>query len=687
MLRKLSLRNAGRQFREYALYFITLACTAAFMYAFNALIDSDSVSALSGMEILPLMIVTASLLIVLVMGWVIGYMTNYMLKKRSREFSIYMVSGISNKAVGSLIFHENILIGSLAFLLGLPVGVFLSQLLEAVLLPMFGITYELRFRFSPSAAGLTLLYFFVMLVYSLRKNRKWIRRVKLYDLLLLDRQNETILLSGGAPSAVIFLLSVLAGGAGIGLLYAQPFGSGYDALAGILLLVLFVFGFFISVPAFLVSQFGSRSSWKYSKNRLVTFRDFTAKIHSLSITLGMLSALFLLSFTLMGIGTAVGIIANKNVELSVFDIMILHKGELQDFSDYEDGIQSDVPILESHTYGIYTDKNGAFLDIRDSIMADMGHSGHSYYAEFRYDTFIKQSDYNRLRKMLGYEVLELNPSLCYVHCVPAMGEKIRVRLGQGEEQEYAGYSFAGDCVFTEPFSQTDAYGNGYGYVIVVPDQAADRMEVLYSLYAAVTEKPLNSADLTGITENFEGLDRLRRNVGISVPGTDAATALIGHADFLTGKWSDKEALFQLYAMAVCLFYLSFVLEITGAAILATQVLGDREKKRKQNRILRQMGMEERMIARLNNRQLSLIFMFPLLPALIAGGSFVCVGASKMYRSAFGFPVFFNSLWIIKALGIAFVFFILLFTVYYIAARISFEAVTVHGPAKPQSRVQ
>ena len=165
MLNKLSFRNAKRQFKEYILYFVTLACTVSIMYAFNTLIFSDVVKELSSLEILPYMITAASLLIVIIMGWIISYMTGYMLRKRSREFSIYMISGISNSSVNALVFRENILIGLLAFLIGLPIGILLSQLLEAIVFHMFGRIYILSFQFSIMPVVLTFLYFLIMLWY------------------------------------------------------------------------------------------------------------------------------------------------------------------------------------------------------------------------------------------------------------------------------------------------------------------------------------------------------------------------------------------------------------------------------------------------------------------------------------------------------------------------------------------
>ena len=194
MLKELSIRNAKRQSKDYLLYFITLACTVSFMYAFNSLIFSDIVKAFPSIGVLPYMIIVASLLIVLIMGWIVGYMTKYILKKRSRELSIYMISGIPNHSICRLIFYENALIGIFAFAIGLPVGILFSQLLEAVLSSMFGMIYVLRWNFSFNATALTCLYFLAMLFYAIRRNNKWISKVTLYDLLYYERQNEKKLL-------------------------------------------------------------------------------------------------------------------------------------------------------------------------------------------------------------------------------------------------------------------------------------------------------------------------------------------------------------------------------------------------------------------------------------------------------------------------------------------------------------
>lgn len=89
------------------------------------------------------------------------------------------------------------------------------------------------------------------------------------------------------------------------------------------------------------------------------------------------------------------------------------------------------------------------------------------------------------------------------------------------------------------------------------------------------------------------------------------------ADYLSGKWAEKESMSYRYSFLICLFYLAVILVITGAAVLSVQLLGDGEKKMRQDRLLWQLGVKEREIDALNRRQLLMLFAFPAVPA--AGG--------------------------------------------------------------------
>lgn len=672
MLKQLSLRNARRQAGEYILYFITLICTVSFLYAFNTLLFSNSVKSLPEMQVLPYMIAAASILIILVTGRIISYMVGYMLKKRSREFGIYMLCGIPNRDIARLLSRETVLMGLSSFLPGMALGMLLSQLLEAVVLPMLGIRYRLRFPLSLPAAVLTLLYFFLMLLSSLAKNRRWIRKVSLHSLLLSDQKSETVLLSGSGLRAALFFLCLCMGGAGFWFLIALPIGAGFDFLAGTMLLVLFLFGFFQTVPAFLTTVLANRTCWKYRKHRLTVLRSFTARIRSASTALGMLSALFGLALTFYGIGIAIRAVTDKMVHMNLWDIQILHPGEMQDFSSCEAAIARMVPLEASYTYAIYTDEGTALSDLRQRASKEMGYSGNPMYREFFHDTYMKQSDYCLLRELLGLDMpKEISPdmSVCYVHCLPSLADSFRDYLTQ-TPKSYAGYPISEEVLFTENFSQSDIYGNGLGYILVVPDEAAASCRVLYSQCVMVTEHPLTHEELDKIADVC-GLNRLRRNTVQSTSGGTGATAFVADGDFLSGKWMDKDSTSYLYAPAICLFYLALVLEITGAAILATQLLGDRKRNRRQDRLLSQLGMGAGEIRRLSRWQTGLFFLLPLPPAFAVSSAYVLLCGARLERGLFYFPAAMGSMWLPGLLVQSLLLFGLLYGIYYAAARISF----------------
>ena len=65
---------------------------------------------------------------------------------------------------------------------------------------------------------------------------------------------------------------------------------------------------------------------------------------------------------------------------------------------------------------------------------------------------------------------------------------------------------------------------------------------------------------------------------------------------------------------------------------------------------------------------TLIFLLPLLPAFMISGSFVYIIALKMRSAVFHFNAMDNHLWIVRTLGISYIFFILLYGIYYIAVQ-------------------
>ena len=214
-LYKLSWRNARRQARDYLVYFVTIVMAAALIYAFNGLVFSREIADLSEiLASLPLMIVLASAAAVLITGWLVSYTTGFMLSRRSRELGTYILIGLEHRQVARLFFLENLAVGGAALLLGLAAGDLLFQALRAVMLALFGAPYRVSLAFSPPAVGLTLVYFLFIYLFALWKGRRRIRRMKIRELIYLDRRNEEEVIEKSRSRRRIFVLSVILGAVG-----------------------------------------------------------------------------------------------------------------------------------------------------------------------------------------------------------------------------------------------------------------------------------------------------------------------------------------------------------------------------------------------------------------------------------------------------------------------------------------
>lgn len=252
-LSKLSLRNAKRQAGDYLIYFVTVVMVCAMLYAFNSLVFSEEIHKLSGLlDNMTLTIVLASIAVVFIIGWLVSYTTGFMLSRRSQELGTYLLIGLENKQVARLFFLENLSVGGVALLFGIPLGNLVYQALRAILLTMFSTPYYFRYDFSLKAIGLTLLYFAVIYLFALARSRKRIRKMKIYDLIYFERQNEVELVKKSKNRHLMFVISLVLGVIGTFLLMTAS-----KLLIGVIgagCIIAFIYGFFTSfssgVPAF-----------------------------------------------------------------------------------------------------------------------------------------------------------------------------------------------------------------------------------------------------------------------------------------------------------------------------------------------------------------------------------------------------------------------------------------------------
>ena len=115
MLLKLSLRNIKRSFKDYTIYFMTLILGVAIFYLFNS-IESQTVMlnvSSSTREIIGMMVNIlsgVSVLVSFILGFLIVYASRFLMKRRNKEFGIYMTLGMGKRQISSILLCETLLL-------------------------------------------------------------------------------------------------------------------------------------------------------------------------------------------------------------------------------------------------------------------------------------------------------------------------------------------------------------------------------------------------------------------------------------------------------------------------------------------------------------------------------------------------------------------------------------------------
>ena len=100
---KLSLKNLKKSVRDYAIYFLTLVLGVAIFYVFNAIEDQTVMLEITATarELINLMLGVlsgVSVFVAFILGFLIIYASRFLMKRRGREFAIYMTLGMGKGA-------------------------------------------------------------------------------------------------------------------------------------------------------------------------------------------------------------------------------------------------------------------------------------------------------------------------------------------------------------------------------------------------------------------------------------------------------------------------------------------------------------------------------------------------------------------------------------------------------------
>ena len=637
MLNKIALRNARRLWKDYLNYFLTLCVIAALMFSFHSLLFSKDIFEMinygnngelstAGMMLITFMTVSTAVILVIV-AWLIHYMTRFILEKRSREFAVYLLAGMQKRQIADLYRKENCYLGIGALFAGLLLGSGLKQILFLVFYKSIGKNYEFEksgWQSNLAALLLTMILYGTCFCMALLRNQRKFSHMEIIGLLNMDKQNETVNEKRNSLWKWLFFFSV----GNLLLLYFLVFTGRVTKITAIweMIGLTFTFNFFyLGLSAFLMNYIKNRGSLLYKREYLFLMRQFSSKVRNTCFVLGTLSLLFM--FALVGSSLAFMLSDYQNKQLDVeypFDVIIISDEKENDFSGEEALIKESTAVQDIWKYAVYQNgtcdvgdflyQNLRIFSDRDSdpVMAE----GKRAVAYYDYDVYMGITDYNHLRQMLGLTPVVLQDDQYFIHIPNRVYQEIKDKGMELESSLDIGLKFAG--FKTEGFAQSGH--NGADYLLVVPDQKLAEMDIFFSLMAVMTRgdvpEELSEAlyELAGKTRGYDELaDYIK--MGSEELFLMPATIQVKSREVLELK-------FLMSTLSFPLFYIGLVFLCVSLTVLSVQQLSDSNKYQVRYQILHKLGMGKKRISMVVAKQLFFYYLCPVILSVMISAVFI-----------------------------------------------------------------
>src|SRR5690606_33788890 len=187
----LSWRNMKRNFRLYTIYFISMLVGVVIYFTFSGLMfNEDVVAAIQNKENYKTVIFIASIIVFLFIMFFILYANSFFMKQRKKEFGMYLLYGMEERQVATMVFLETFFLSAISVTSGILIGGLLSKFFGAVLMNLMHYNEEISFSFPLEAIISTIVLFAILIGIITIQSYFSVRRVQLVELFHAQEKRE-----------------------------------------------------------------------------------------------------------------------------------------------------------------------------------------------------------------------------------------------------------------------------------------------------------------------------------------------------------------------------------------------------------------------------------------------------------------------------------------------------------------
>ncbi|MGV1023754.1 ABC transporter permease [Clostridium perfringens] len=617
---KLAFKNIKKSYKNYVIYFLTLIFGICIFYTFNS-IESQSVmmelneQKQSAFMMAEQLIGYFSVFIAFVLGFLIVYANNYLIKRRKKEFGIYMTLGMENGSLSKMIFLETLFIGAISLGIGVVLGIMLSQALSVLTAYMFQVDLtKFQFVFSPLGFKRTVLCFSIIYLVVLIFNFISVRKIKLIDLLTASKRNEKPTIKNLWVSVILFLVSVGI----LGIAYYKVIHDGiafasFNALGlPILLGCIGTFIFFYSLTGFFLKVIQGNKKFYLRDLNMFVMKQISSKINTTFVSLSFICLMLFLAICTFSGGLGINRAINADLkDLTKFDVTF--------WSNSGENIEK---LLKEKNIDISNiakeDSNMVMYDSEvkySNFLSKEGMTAMKNYFPVANDNdilVIGEKGYNNTLKLLGKEPVNLKENqYLAVGNIDEMKKWVNESLENGNMDQMKklvnkssenGKKINISGKTLEPANKKYENINLYNFtmkgdilIFVVKDSLLEGLKPVSSRFNMMLKDNSNTKE-----ELEEVRDQLVESQVYSI----------------TKKEIYDNAAGLGATMAYLGIYLGLIFIITSAVVLAIQQLTESTDNVERYRLLKEIGVDQKMINKAIFTQVGVYFMLPLSLAIV-----------------------------------------------------------------------
>ena len=632
MYSKIAINNVKKSFKDYTIYFLTIAFAVCIFYSFNAIDAQKAVldmnkSQAEYMTVVTTLISYVSVFVSFILGGLILYANNFLIKKRKKELGIYMTLGMRKSKISKILLGETLIVGILSLVAGLLLGVLLSQGLSLFTAKLFEVDMaEFKFIVSFGAISKTIFYFTIIFGILMIFNTTIVSRYKLIDMLNAGRKNEEIKIKNPIISSIIFIISVAI------LVFAYYLVSKgglnmqkIEFKASIVLGILGTVGFFFGISGFLIAIVQKSKNIYLKKLNIFITRQISSKVNTNFVSMAVISLMLFITIVLLSTGLSfknaleAGIVAPFDASVKLFT------AEGDKYTSIEqilDIAKYDVKDNKAIFFNIYRmDGPDANSILKNYAVGDFKKDLDNGKQRWEFIDMIKLSDFNKLRELEGKGIFTMNEDEVmllsnFKSAKQSIENMIKLKGTvnlNGKEYKVANTAYLDDAIWNSSIADN--------VLTIIVNDNFDGNIYLSNAYMNVNYK--NSIDGSAEEDMQNSFHNTKDNKELY--------------DLPLIAYTKQDVYNENKGMSTTILYiglyLGIVFLIASAAVLALQQLSEASDSSDRYKALKRIGVTEKMINKTIFAQTVIYFVMPLGLAIVS--SIVGINVVNKFLSMYG----------------------------------------------------